>query len=454
MSETAARQMHLFGQIRQGSHQVGWRLPEAAAHRDFSLYKRLASACEAAKFDAVFFADSLGFRPTRGQDAFSRAGATRLEPITLLSALAATTERLGLVATASILNQPYTLARQFASLDHISNGRAGWNIVTSSYPHEAHNFGMDKNYAHDERYVRVEEFLNLAIGLWDGIEDAATVADKATGRYIDPERVHGIGFKGEYYNAAGPIDMARCPQGHPILVQAGASDAGRNFATRYADCLFTMTKSYEGAQLFYQQIKEQVAGWGRRADDIKILNSARFLIGSTEAEARRKADALDELINPADAVRALEFWIGGFDLSPYDLDGPLPDLPETDRIKTTQAQLLALARRDGLTIRQLAVKIANESLGISVVGTPEQAADTLETWFINRAVDGFVISGAYLPGGFELFTEHVVPILQKRNLFRTEYAGPMLRDHLGLARPRNSFVLHPERSAVPEIWRS
>jgi FMN-dependent oxidoreductase (nitrilotriacetate monooxygenase family) len=452
MSETAARQMHLFGQIRQGSHQVGWRLPEAAGKRDFSLYKRLALACEAAKFDAIFFADSLGFRPTRGQDAFSRAGATRLEPITLLSALAATTDRLGLVATASILNQPYTLARQFASLDHISNGRAGWNIVTSSYEHEAHNFGMEKNYPHDERYVRAEEFLNLAIGLWDGIEDTAVVADKVTGQYIDPEKVHGIGFKGKYYNAAGPIDMPRCPQGHPILVQAGASDAGRNFATRYADCLFTMTKSYDGAQLFYKQIKEQVAGWGRREDNIKILNSARFLIGSTEVEARRKADELDELINSTDAVRALEFWIGGFDLSPYDLDGPLPDLPETDRIQTTQAQLLALARRDGLTIRQLAVKIANESLGISVIGTPEQAADTMEAWFINRAVDGFVISGAYLPQQFELFTEHVVPILQKRNLFRSEYAGPMLRDHLGLSRPDDSFVLHPQRHAVPEIW--
>lgn len=452
MSGTAARQMHLFGSIRGGSHAAAWRLPEATAKRDFGLYKRLALASEAAKFDAIFFADSLGFRPTRGQDAFSRTDSSRLEPITLLSALAATTDRVGLVSTASIFNPPYTLARQFASLDHISNGRAGWNIVTSSYEHEAHNFGMDKNYSHAERYVRAEEFVNLAIALWDGLDDGALVADKATGRYLDPEKVHGIGFKGQYYNAAGPIDMPRCPQGHPVLVQAGASDAGRGFAARHAECFFTMTKSYEGAQQFYQEIKEQVTSAGRDGDGVKILNATRFVIGSTEKEARRKADELDELVNPADALRALEFWIGGFDLSPYDFDGPLPDLPETNRIQTTQAQLIQVARRDRLTIRQLALKIAGEGVGLSIIGTPEQAADIMETWFTNRAVDGFVVSGAYLPQGFEAFTEQVVPILQKRNLFRRDYSGPTLREHLGLPRPDNSFVLHPERHASPEIW--
>lgn len=449
---TNDRQMHLFGLIRQGTHSAGWRLPEAAPTKDFALYKRLALACEAAKFDALFFADSLGFRPTRGREAFSRTDGSRLEPITLLSALAAVTERIGLVATASILNSPYTLARQFASLDHISGGRAAWNVVTSSYEHEAHNFGMDQNYPHDERYVRAEEYLELAIGLWDGLEDGALVADKASGQYFDPDRVHGIGYKGQYYNAAGPIDMPRCPQGHPVLIQAGASDAGRSFAARYAECLFTMTKSFEGAQKFYREIKDQVASVGRDPGQFKILNATQFLIGSTEEEAQRIADELDQLIDPQDAIRALEFWIGGFDLSPYDIDGPLPDLPETNRIQTTQAQILDLARRDNLSIRKLACKIAGQSTGLSIVGTPEQAADLMEDWFVKGAVDGFVVSGAYLPQQFESFTEQVVPILQQRGLFRTEYAGPTLRDQLGLARPENSFVQDPDRHAEPEIW--
>jgi len=447
--------MHLFlFPLNTGTHIGGWRHPDA--HRglhDLDFYSELALRAEAAKFDAIFFADSAGFYPIRGREAFASADLAKVEPITLQSAIAARTSRIGLVATCSTTyGTPFTLARQFASLDHLSKGRAAWNIVTSASEPEARNFGIDHEIDHEERYARAEEFVEVARGLWDSFEDDAFVIDKSEARYIDPDKLHAIGHDGQRFKVAGPLNMARPPQGHPVLVQAGGSPTGMAFAAAYADCIFTSHPGIESAQRFYREMKALVAAAGRDPNSVKILPSIHPVIAETRDAALAKLEALNDLIPERQAMSLLETNLGGFDLSGYDLDGPLPEIPETQGIQATRARLVDWAARDGLTIRQLARRHAAQRTGNIVADSPEGVADVMERWQAEGACDGFMIVAPYLPGGFLTFADTVVPILQKRGLFRTDYVGTTLRDHLGIARPENGFVVDPARHHDPRVW--
>jgi FMN-dependent oxidoreductase (nitrilotriacetate monooxygenase family) len=455
MTADRPRRMSLFNfAYHTGAHVAGWRHPHASSQGLHSLayYQEVARLSERGKFDAIFFADALGFRQARGRDAFSHIDGTALDPMTVLAALAATTTHLGLVATGSTLNPPYTLARQFASLDHLSGGRAGWNIVTSTSDHEARNLGLARMFPHDERYARATEFVEIVKALWDGVEDGALVMDKARGLYIDPGKIHAAGYRGKFFQVAGPLNMARPPQGHPVLIQAGASDAGRDFSARFAECVFISVRTAETAQAFYTQMKAAAAAIGRDPDSVRLLQSIKVFVGSTEAEAARMVEELNDLIHADTALSVLETVLGGFDLSAHDPDGPLPPLPVSERSRSAQDEVVDWARRDNLTIRQLARKFAAQRTGGLMVGTPEQLADILEHWFTTRAADGFAVGAAYFPGQFAAFVDQVVPVLQKRGIFRRDYEGATLRDHLGLPRPPNSFAEHPERHVEPEVW--
>lgn len=451
-----ARRMNLFHfPLNTGTHIAGWRHPHAATAglHDLDFYTGLATLAEAACFDAIFFADSLGFYPIRGKAAFASADIVKVEPITLQAAIAARTTHIGLVATSSTTyGSPYHLARQFASLDHLSKGRAAWNVVTSAMEPEARNFGLDHTVGHEERYARAREFVDVVRGLWDSFEDDALAMDKQSGRYLDPDKLHAIGHAGTYYRVAGPLNVGRPPQGHPVLVQAGGSPTGMDFAATYADCVFTSHPGIEGAQAFYAQMKARVRAAGREPDTVKILPSLHPVVGETQADALRIVRELDDLISEPLALSLLETNLGGIDLSGHDPNGPLPEIPATQGIQSVQRRILDWAREDRLTIRQLAKRHAAQRTGNIVAGTAEQVAKVMERWFTSQAADGFMVVAPYLPGGFEAFTRGVVPILQERGLFRRAYEGATLRDHLGLARPENGFVTDPARHRDPRVW--
>ena len=451
---TAPRQIKLLAFLLQtGGHGAGWRHPDAQPGRlhDFAFYRDLARTAERGKFDALFIADAQGFRRLEGRDAFSRADIIKLEPMTLLSALATVTDRTGLIGTASTsYNEPYALARRFASLDHISGGRSGWNIVTSTTENEAHNFGRAEHMDHALRYARAEEFVAVVRRLWDSWEEDAIVADKATGIHQDPGKVHGLAHRGEHFGVAGPLNVARPPQGHPVLVQAGASDIGRAFAAATAEVVFTSHPTLATAQVFYAEMKDLAAQAGRDPDSMKIMPAIQPVVGSTEAEAIGLCRQLDSLIDPQTAVQLLQMQLGGFDLSPYPLDGPLPPVPPPKTSHATYSRVVDLAAREKLTIRDLAQRIAGARTSRVVAGTPDQIADALTEWFEGGAADGFVISPPYLPGGLDAFVDHVVPVLQTRGLFRNDYEGATLRELLGLKSPPNSF--HTDPGVEPEIW--
>jgi FMN-dependent oxidoreductase (nitrilotriacetate monooxygenase family) len=451
-----ARKMKLFAFLwNTGAHVAGWRHPKTSSQglHDLAFFQNAAAIAERGKLDAVFFADSQGFHKIDGRDAFSRTDLVKLEPLTLLAALAATTSNIGLVATASTTySNAYTLARQFASLDHISRGRVGWNIVTSTGENEAHNFGLDQNVPHAERYERATEFVEIVTALWDSFEDGAMVMDKASGRYFDPDKLHGLGHVGKFYKVAGPLNIARPPQGHPVLVQAGSSDTGRAFAARFAECVFTSHPAFETAKDFYADLKGLAVQMGRDADSLKILPSIQPVVGSTEAEAKALERELDDLVHSDLAVSILGRTLGGIDLSVYPIDGPLPPIPETENAKSTRQRILDWAARDNLTIRQIAHKVAAQRTSHNLVGSPEQVVDRLEHWFTQGAADGFILGLPYLPGPLETFVDEVLPLLRKRGLFREEYEGATLRENLGLKRPPNTFQVHPQRHVEPEIW--
>lgn len=450
------RQMNLFAFLwNTGAHVAGWRHPTAGTEGLHSLafFQRLATAAERGKLDAIFFADSQGFHRVAGKDAFSRTDLVKLEPLTLLAALAATTEHIGLVATASTTySLPYTLARQFASIDHLSRGRAGWNIVTSTAENEAHNFGLPNNYGHAERYERATEFVEVVRALWDSVEDGALLRDKSSGRYLDPERLHGLGHTGKYLSVSGPLNIGRPPQGHPVLVQAGSSDTGRHFAAQFAEAIFTSHPAIDSARTFYTEIKTLIAGAGRDPAHVKVLASIQPIIGSTETEARALEQELDALVHIDLAVSTLGNFLGGIDLSGHPLDGPLPPIPETENARSTRARVLDWVEREQLTIRQIARRVAAQRTSKNIVGTPEQIADVMSTWFHEGAADGFIVGAPILPASLDAFIDEVVPILQRRGLFRRDYRGSTLREHLGLPRPPNIFRSHPERHVEPEIW--
>ncbi len=430
--------------MNTGHHVAAWRHPDAWAENglEFTHYRQLAQTAERAKFDMVFLADGVAVRRDSSLEALSRSGQiVHFEPLTLLSALSAVTEHVGLVATASTTyNEPYHIARKFASLDYLSGGRAGWNVVTSASEAEAHNFNREKHMEHALRYERAREFLQVVTGLWDSWEDDAFLRDKASGIYVDPDKVHVLNHKGKHFSVRGPLNVARPPQGYPVIVQAGASEDGQDFAASTAEVIFTAQQTLAEAQAFYSGIKGRLARYGRSPDHLKIMPGVFPVIGHTEAEAKEKYDQLQNLIHPKVGLALLSGNLGGFDLSDYPLDGPLPDLPETNLNKSRQKLVTDLARRENLTIRQLYQAIAGARGHRTIWGTPEQIADQLEEWFIKDAADGFNIMPPYLPAGLDNFVELVIPILQHRGLFRTEYEGHTLRENLGLPRPANQFT--------------
>ena len=419
-----------------GHHEASWRLPESDPHAllDLAYHQRLAKIAEDAKFDSLFLADSpalfgeVGRRPVGG-----------FEPTVLLTALSVTTSRIGLIATASTsYNEPFNLARRLSSVDWISDGRAGWNIVTTAGEAAARNFGLEDQPLHRDRYARASEFLEVATRLWDSWDDDAIIADKDAGVHARADRVHAIGHRGEHFRVEGPLNSPRSPQGHPLLVQAGSSESGREFAAQWAEAVFTATPTIEEAQEFYADIKRRTIENGRDPEQVKVLPGLVPIIADTEARARELEAELDRLIAPEFARDQLEKVLK---LAPgtLRLDAPLPeDLPGEDEIEGAKSRytlIVALARRENLTVRELIGRLGGGRGHRTFTGTPVQVADTIQHWFENRAADGFNIMPAVLPSGLEVFVERVVPILQERGLFRTEYTGRTLREHYGLPRP-------------------
>ncbi|MEU2739333.1 LLM class flavin-dependent oxidoreductase [Streptomyces sp. NPDC007095] len=437
------RRLHLNAFLMNtGHHEASWRLPESDpyAHVELAHYVELARIAERGTFDSLFLADgpqlwsNLAQRP---------AGA--LEPLTLLTALATATEHIGLIATASTsYNSPYNLARKFASLDIISGGRAGWNIVTTAGTEAARNFGLDAEPAHAERYARAAEFLDVSLKLWDSWEDDAIVADKAVGVWGDDAKIHPPRHQGTYFRVEGALNVPRSPQGYPLLVQAGSSEDGKTFAARYAEAVFTAQQTLADAQAFYTDLKSRTAEAGRDPEHIKVLPGIVPVLGSTEAEARANEQVLEDHIVYTHGVDRLEHLL---QLEPgtLELDAQLPsDLPPEDVIEGAKSRytlVVELARRERLTVRQLIGRLGGGRGHLTFAGTPEQVADAIEEWFTRGAADGFNIMPAVLPSGLGLFVDHVVPILRARGLLRTEY-GPRrtLRERYGLPRPANQYL--------------
>ncbi len=435
------RQLRLGAFMRPVSiHTGAWRYPGAVpdANFNFPVLKRLAQKLEHGKFDAFFMADHLAVL-NMPVNALKRSHTvTSFEPFTLLSALAGATERLGLIATGSTtFDEPYHVARRFASLDHISGGRAGWNIVTTSNPDAALNFGLDDHMEHDERYRRAREFYDVVTGLWDSFADDAFVRDVEAGLYFDPARMHVLGHKGKYFSVRGPLNIARPVQGWPVIVQAGASEAGKQLAAETAEAVFTGGGSLKDAQALYADIKGRMEKVGRNRDHMKILPGAFVVVGETVEEALQKRARLDALVHYDSAIASLSVWLG-VDASGFDPDAPLPELPRTNASQSGQERLVALARRENLTVRQLAARVGGYG-GLSFVGTPATIADAMEEWLTTDACDGFNIMFPFLPPGLDDFVDHVVPELQRRGIFRRDYEGRTLRENLGLPRPDNRF---------------
>ncbi|WP_433598562.1 LLM class flavin-dependent oxidoreductase [Nocardia sp. CA-135953] len=429
-----------------GHHEAAWRHPQSRPDRiyDVAYYQEIGRTAEAAKLDAVFFADGPALRTNVKHNA-----ASGLEPITLLTAIATATTHLGLIATASTTYyEPYNLARLFSTLDHISGGRAGWNIVTTGTDLAAANFGLDKHPDHATRYARAREFVDAVVALWDSWEDDAILLDQEAGIYADPDKIHPIDFVGEYLSVRGPFNAPRTPQGHPVLVQAGASNDGRAFAGQYAEAIFTAHQRLEDAQAFYADIKAKAAEFGRDAEQIKILPGISPFIGDTEAAAEQLEREFNELTVPEYGLKQLE-GIAGESLRNLPLDEPVPlelfsDAGDvTDNERSRRQVVAGIVQRERPTLRGLLHRLAGARGHRVFAGTPEQVADTIEEWFRNGAADGFNVMPPYYPGGLEVFAEQVVPILQRRGLFRTEYTGTTLRDHFGLPRPESRHARRP-----------
>lgn len=430
-------------------HTAWWRYPGAYpdANFNFSHIAGFAQTLERGKFDAFFMADHLALLNMPMAALKRSATTTSFDPLTLLPALAVVTQHLGLIATASTtFNEPYHIARKFASLDHISNGRAGWNLVTTSNPDAALNFGLEEHVEHAERYRRAREFYDVVTGLWDSWADDAFVRDVESGVYFDPDRMHVLNHKGPYFSVRGPLNVARPVQGWPVIVQAGASDAGRQIAAETAEVVFAAGGAIADARQFYADVKGRMQAIGRNPDHLKIMPGALVVVGDTLADANRKKDLLDSLVHPDSGLASLSVALG-YDASLFDLDAPLPDIPETNQSKSGRQRVIDRARRDNLTVRQLA-QIAGGYGGLSIVGTPSMIADTMQEWLETMACDGFNVMFPYVPGGLDEFVDRVVPELQRRRIFRTEYEGRTLRENLGLPRPTNQFFRDSDRATT------
>jgi FMN-dependent oxidoreductase (nitrilotriacetate monooxygenase family) len=438
---TASRQLRLGAFMRPvGIHTAWWRYPGAFpdANFNFQHLKRFAQTLERGKFDAFFMADHLAVLNMPMAALKRSATVTSFDPLTLLPALAVVTEHLGLIATASTtFEQPYHVARKFASLDHLSGGRAGWNIVTTSNPDAALNFGLEEHVEHDERYRRAREFFDVVTGLWDSWADDAFIRDVESGVYFDPERLHVLNHKGEFLSVRGPLNIARPIQGWPVIVQAGASEAGRQIAAETAEVIFASGGNLADAQRFYADVKTRMEKLGRNRDHLKVLPGALVVVGDTVDEARKKRALLDSLVHPDSGLASLSIGLG-HDASGFDLDGPLPEIPESNASQTSRQRIVDRAKREKLTVRQLA-QTAGSYGGLALVGTPATIADQMEEWLLSDACDGFNVMFPWVPGGLDEFVDRVVPELQRRGLFRREYEGKTLRENLGLPRPENRF---------------
>jgi FMN-dependent oxidoreductase (nitrilotriacetate monooxygenase family) len=441
------RQLHLNLFIHsRGHHEASWRHPASSPLplTDIRYYQDLAQRAEAALFDSIFLADQLAL----GDDA-SQAARTWLEPVTMLAAMAVATSRIGLIATCSTTyTEPFNLARQFGSLDHISNGRIGWNIVTSWLVTAAANFGSagqgTGQVSHADRYARGEEFMTVVKALWDSWAADAVIDDRARGRYARPDRIRPINHKGEHYQVAGPLNLPRTPQGRPVFVQAGSSDTGRRFAARHAEAVFTAHMEKATAQAFYADLKSLVAAEGRSPEQVLILPGLSPMIAATEAEAQRLTREVNELSDPEVGRKRLSGRFGGHDFSHLPLDRPLmpEDFPPPSSVEAARSRtevILSLVRREKPTLRQLLASLAGARGHFTFAGTPEQVADLIEDWFKDGAADGFNIMPPLLPAMLDVFSAEVIPLLQKRGLFRTAYAGKTLREHYGLPWPKSAF---------------
>lgn len=421
-----------------GHHVAAWRHPSVpyAATQSFAHYKDIARLAERGLFDMIFLADTVGTFGPDDEEVWQRgAAASRLEPVTLLSALSAVTEHIGFVATMSTsFHQPYNVARFFASLDRISDGRAGWNLVTSASPSEPHNFGQEKHIPAAERYARAAEFAQVVLGLWNSWDDDAFIEDREAGLYYDAERMHYLNHKGKYFSVRGPLTVRRSAQGHPVLVQAGQSEPGRALAAETAEVIFTVQQELAVAQEFRSDIHARAKALGRDPSAIKIMPGVVPVVANTAAEAQAKFETLQNLIHPALGVKVLSDLLG-VDLSQYPLDGPVPDAPPNGMQEGRQRVVQDMARHENLTIRQVYQRVAGARGHRIITGSPSDIADELETWWAEGAADGFNIMPPIFPDGLRDFVDLVVPELQKRGIYRTEYEGKTLRENLGLPFP-------------------
>jgi len=436
-----SRELHLNLFINsRGHHEASWRHPDASdlALTDIHYLQGLTQRAEEGLFDSIFLADQLAFR--------GGGASLSLEPLTSLAALAVSTNNIGLIATASTTyTEPFNLARQFASLDHISNGRIGWNIVTSWSAPAARNYGYASQISHAERYARADEFMAVTRSLWDSWSDDAIIDDRANGKYLKQNSVREGGHEGTFYNVAGPLNVPRGPQGWPVLVQAGSSDTGRKFAAQHAEAVFTAHMEKSSAKAFYSDLKSLVKAEGRDEKQCLILPGLSPVIASTDAEAQQFRDELNNLADPQEGLISLSARFGGTDFSHLPLDTPLSpdDFPDPSTVEAARSRtevILGVVRNERPTMRQLLSKLAGARGHYVVSGTPEHIADLIEDWFIDEVADGINLMPPVLPKMLDVFIDEVVPLLQRKGIFRTEYQGNTLRDHYGLDRPDNTFA--------------
>lgn len=428
--------------IGTGMHVASWKHPSSKpnASIDIKQLQNLAKTAERGKFDIAFIADSLAINHESHPQILNR-----LDPIIQITALAAATEKIGLGATASTTySEPYVLARQFSSVDHISAGRAAWNLVTTADAtgETAQNFSREKHWEHDHRYERAEEFIDVVKGLWDSWEDNAFLYNKETGQFYDREKVHEINYKGNYFSVKGPLNIARSKQGHPVVVQAGASKPGQRLAARTAEVVFVHWDNLEVGKTHYKRLKEQLAEFDRSDDDLLILQGISPIIGNTEEEAIAKYKELQNLIDPFEALKFVSGYLGNVDFSKYSLDTPAIEVefPQSNSIQSQVNEFMKIIKEENLKVGELYGRLFDAGKRDGFVGTPEQVADEMEKWFVEKAADGFMIQFPLLPRDLEDFVEKVVPILQQRGIYREDYEGETLRDHLGLKKPANRFA--------------
>lgn len=433
--------------VGTGMHLSSWRLPQAQANAsiDIGFYQKIAQLAERAKIDTVFIADSLAIDDTSHSQILNR-----FDPVVLITAIAQATKKIGIVATASTTyNQPFNLARQFASVDIISGGRAGWNLVTTADAtgKTALNFSREHNVRHDDRYKIAEEFIDVAEGLWDSWEDDAFIRNKETGKFYDQSKVHDLNYRGKYFQVKGPLNIARSPQGHPVIFQAGSSKPGQKLAARVAEAVFSHKKSFEEAQKFYHSLKSQLADFGRKESDLLILEGISPIIGRTQEEADEKIKKLNRYTIQKQALQFLSGYVGNVDLTQYSLETKASEVAwkTVDSIQSDFETIQRIIREEDPTVGELYERVSNVASDQSFVGTAGKIADTIEKWFTERAADGFVLIPPVLPDDLNDFIEQVIPILQKRGLFRTEYEGTTLRENLGLPFAENRYTLRRQQ---------